>query len=67
MHSYVALCAALIVSTALDTSLAVSADKPLSFDHAATDKKIVALTFDADMTPAMLNDLRSKKVTSCYT
>ncbi len=66
MHSYGSLCAALIVSTALATTLAISADKPLSFDHAATDKKIVALTFDADMTPGMLNELRSKKVASWY-
>jgi peptidoglycan-N-acetylglucosamine deacetylase len=69
-HGYVALCAVLIVSTALATTLAttlaVSADKPLSFDHAATDKKIVALTFDADMTPGMLSELRSKKVASWY-
>src|ERR1700735_578125 len=65
-HGYVALGAVLIVSTALATTLAVSADKPLSFDHAATDKKIVALSFDADMTPGMLNELRSKKVASWY-
>jgi peptidoglycan/xylan/chitin deacetylase (PgdA/CDA1 family) len=66
MHSYGSLCAALIVLTALATTLAISADKPLSFDHAATDKKIVALTFDADMTPGMLNELRSKRVASWY-
>jgi peptidoglycan/xylan/chitin deacetylase (PgdA/CDA1 family) len=65
-YGYVVLGAALIVSTALATTLAVSADKPLSFDHAVTDKNIVALTFDADMTPGMLNELRSKKVASWY-
>ena len=62
MHGYAGLCAALIMSTAL----AASAEKPISFDHAATDKKIVALTFDADMTPGMLSELRSKKVASWY-
>src|SRR5580704_592619 len=65
-HGYVALCAVLIVSTALATTFAVSADKPLSFDHAATDRKIVALTFDADMTPGMLSELKSHRVTSWY-
>src|ERR1700735_1304466 len=62
MCSYTALCATLAVSTAL----AASGDKPLSFDHAVTDKKIVALTFDADMTPGMLSELRGKKVASWY-
>jgi peptidoglycan/xylan/chitin deacetylase (PgdA/CDA1 family) len=40
--------------------------RPLSFDHASTDAKIVALTFDADMTPGMLRELKSKKVASWY-
>ncbi len=62
LHGYVALGAVLIVSTVL----AAPADRPLSFDHALTDKKIVALTFDADMTPGMLSELRSKKVASWY-
>jgi peptidoglycan-N-acetylglucosamine deacetylase len=43
-----------------------SADRVLSFDHAATNQKIVALTFDADMTPGMLRELKSGKVTSWY-
>jgi peptidoglycan/xylan/chitin deacetylase (PgdA/CDA1 family) len=36
------------------------------FDHAATSQKMVALTFDADMTPGMLRELKSKKVASWY-
>ncbi|MGA8356070.1 MAG: polysaccharide deacetylase family protein [Xanthobacteraceae bacterium] len=43
-----------------------SADRVLSFDHAATNQKIVALTFDADMTPGMLRELKSGKVSSWY-
>ena len=43
-----------------------SNDQRLSYDHAATDKKIVALTFDADMTPGMLSALKSKRVASWY-
>jgi peptidoglycan/xylan/chitin deacetylase (PgdA/CDA1 family) len=44
---------------------AISADH-LGFDHAITSKKVVALTFDADMTPKMLGDLKTGKVTSWY-
>jgi peptidoglycan/xylan/chitin deacetylase (PgdA/CDA1 family) len=36
------------------------------FNRAATMQKVVALTFDADMTPSMLRDLRSGKVASWY-
>ena len=43
-----------------------SVNQRLGFDHAATSQKIVALTFDADMTPGMLSELRSKKVASWY-
>ncbi len=43
-----------------------AADQRLSFDHASTDKKIVALTFDADMTPGMLSELKSRRVSSWY-
>jgi peptidoglycan/xylan/chitin deacetylase (PgdA/CDA1 family) len=44
----------------------VSLDPLASFDHAATDRKIVALTFDADMTPGMLRELKSGHVASWY-
>lgn len=49
-------------------SLAATASPnlPASFDHAATDRKIVALTFDGDMTPGMLHELKSGKVASWY-
>jgi peptidoglycan/xylan/chitin deacetylase (PgdA/CDA1 family) len=43
-----------------------SPDQRLSFDHASTSQKVVALTFDADMTPGMLNELKSKRVASWY-
>jgi len=45
---------------------AAAADARLGFDHAATSQKIVALTFDADMTPGMLRELKSGKVASWY-
>ena len=46
-------------------SAAWSADHR-GFDHAITSKKVVALTFDADLTPKMLNDLKTAKVASWY-
>jgi peptidoglycan-N-acetylglucosamine deacetylase len=55
----------LALGAMLSASLA-AAGQFLSFDHAATDQKIVALTFDADMTPGMLSELKSKKVASWY-
>jgi peptidoglycan-N-acetylglucosamine deacetylase len=36
------------------------------FDRASTNNKVVALTFDADMTPGMLSALRSKRIASWY-
>jgi peptidoglycan/xylan/chitin deacetylase (PgdA/CDA1 family) len=52
----------------LSVALAATAapDKPVIFDRAATDQKIVALTFDADMTPGMLHELKSHRVASWY-
>jgi peptidoglycan/xylan/chitin deacetylase (PgdA/CDA1 family) len=51
--------------------LAAAASASLSiersgFDRAMTHKKVVALTFDADMTTKMLSDLKSGKVASWY-
>ena len=43
-----------------------SATQHLSFDHAATNQKVVALTFDADMTFKMFNELKSGKIASWY-
>jgi peptidoglycan-N-acetylglucosamine deacetylase len=37
-----------------------------AFDHAVTTQKLVALTFDADMTLKMRNELKSGKVASWY-
>lgn len=60
--SLLLLCATL---SALLAAMA-SASQRLSFDHASTSQKLVALTFDADMTPGMLSELKSKKVASWY-
>jgi peptidoglycan/xylan/chitin deacetylase (PgdA/CDA1 family) len=38
----------------------------LSFDRAATSQKVVALTFDADMTPRMSSELKTGKIASWY-
>jgi len=43
-----------------------SSARHLTFDHAVTSQKVVALTFDADMTPRMSNDLKTGKITSWY-
>jgi peptidoglycan/xylan/chitin deacetylase (PgdA/CDA1 family) len=43
-----------------------SSARHLSFDRAVTSQKIVALTFDADMTPRMSDDLKTGKTTSWY-
>jgi peptidoglycan/xylan/chitin deacetylase (PgdA/CDA1 family) len=51
---------------ALSFPALASSDLLPSFDHAATSQKIVALTFDADMTPGMLRELKSGKVASWY-
>ncbi len=56
------LCVILAASPPATASTALAA----GFDHAATSQKIVALTFDADMTPGMLRELKSKRVASWY-
>jgi peptidoglycan/xylan/chitin deacetylase (PgdA/CDA1 family) len=43
-----------------------SSTQRLSFDHAVTDQKVVALTFDADMTPRMSNELQTGRIASWY-
>ena len=39
---------------------------PLVINRVSTKSKLVALTFDADMTPKMLSDLRHQRVSSWY-
>lgn len=46
-------------------AMASTAQQPI-FDHALTAQKIVALTFDADMTPGMLRELKGGRVASWY-
>jgi peptidoglycan-N-acetylglucosamine deacetylase len=60
--SVLALC--VLLSTPL--AAGASAGERSSFDRAATDQKLVALTFDADMTPGMLSELKRKAVSSWY-
>ncbi len=43
-----------------------SSTRHLTFEHAVTSKKVVALTFDADMTPRMSNELKTGKIASWY-
>jgi peptidoglycan-N-acetylglucosamine deacetylase len=45
---------------------AVSTGQRPIFDHASTTQKLVALTFDADMTPGMLRELKSGRIASWY-
>ena len=59
-------CLALGASLFVSTALAASTGQHSIFDHAATNEKIVALTFDADMTPGMLRELKNRQVTSWY-
>ncbi len=60
--SVLALCAI----AAAPLGAAVSTDQRPIFDHASTTQKLVALTFDADMTPGMLRELKSGRVASWY-
>ncbi len=67
MKSHVAISVLTLCAT-ISASLAAMASisQRLSFDHASTSQKIVALTFDADMTPGMLRELKSGSVASWY-
>ena len=56
----------LVLLAMLGAAATAPADEHSTFDHAATSQKIVALTFDADMTPGMLHELKSGKVASWY-
>lgn len=47
-------------------SMSAVAAQHLGFERVSTNQKVVALTFDADMTPSMLRRLKSGKVTSWY-
>jgi peptidoglycan-N-acetylglucosamine deacetylase len=51
---------------ALNPALHPALHPALGFDHAVTGQKVVALTFDADMTLKMRDELRSGKVASWY-
>jgi peptidoglycan/xylan/chitin deacetylase (PgdA/CDA1 family) len=69
--NFVALClrAPLLLVVALPISVASATSSAPSrggFDHARTAQKIVALTFDADMTVKMRGELKSGKVGSWY-
>lgn len=55
-----------VLVAALGIALAAPPGRSFGFDHAATDRKIVALTFDADMTPGMLRALKNRQVASWY-
>lgn len=56
---------ALLPSCAL-ASVHATSTQPVIITHVETKQKVVALTFDADMTPKMLKRLRQKKVASWY-
>lgn len=48
------------------TPISPANNYPSLINHGARDKKVVALTFDADMTPKMKKDLEGGKVESWY-
>ena len=57
---------ALCVTLSVPLAGMASTSQRLIFNHASTSQKVVALTFDADMTPGMLSELKSKRVASWY-
>jgi peptidoglycan-N-acetylglucosamine deacetylase len=57
---------ALLALVSASSLTMASSDRHLSFDHAVTSQKMVALTFDADMTPWMSNELKTGKIASWY-
>ena len=59
------LCASLIAPSFVVASSGAQ-HLPLAFDRTATAQKVVALTFDADLTPKMLQELKTGKVASWY-
>ncbi len=56
----------LLVLVGLSRLTMASSARNLSFDRAVTSQKVVALTFDADMTPRMSNELKTAKIASWY-
>src|ERR1700688_2280693 len=57
---------ALCVTLSVPLAGMASTSQRLIFNHASNSQKVVALTFDADMTPGMLSELKSKRVASWY-
>jgi peptidoglycan/xylan/chitin deacetylase (PgdA/CDA1 family) len=55
-----------LLTVTLSTSLVVFAKDSGVINYVDTNQKKVALTFDADMSPYMLQELKSGKVTSWY-
>ena len=56
----------LLLAVVGSSRLTMASSRHLSFDHAVTSQKVVALTFDADMTPRMSNELKTGKIASWY-
>ncbi|HEX3506153.1 MAG TPA: polysaccharide deacetylase family protein [Xanthobacteraceae bacterium] len=70
-HKFIALyrlaCLLLVIASPISVAWAESPAQPRSgFDRATTTQKVVALTFDADMTVKMRGELKSGKVASWY-
>ena len=56
----------LAIAMAIPSGAVAAAPGRGGFDHAVTTQKVVALTFDADMTLKMRNELKSRRVASWY-